>query len=117
MSELAERIIELSSDIYSLRAVKKAAYKLTDRLFLEITETSDSRTLLLSVRRKSPDLGLDEICGELMNEILDQDLRESIAAETEALRNLILAHALSRVPLLDGEAEEPQRQEPSTERA
>jgi hypothetical protein len=36
---------------------------------------------------------------------LDQSLREIVARESEPVRNLILAHALSRTPFVDPELE------------
>ena len=40
-----------------------------------------------------------------MNDLLDQTLREKVAKETEAFRNLIVAHALSKTCLINSELE------------
>jgi His-Xaa-Ser system protein HxsD len=48
---------------------------------------------------------LDQIAGEFCNELLDQTLREIVARESEPVRNLVLAHALSRTPFADTESE------------
>jgi His-Xaa-Ser system protein HxsD len=92
-------VVRFQSAIYSLDAVKKAAYRLSDRLICEIA--SDGAETVCSLRPRS-----DASAGELQRlvdsfklEILDQDLRQSIAAETEPLRNAILAYALSRADL------------------
>jgi His-Xaa-Ser system protein HxsD len=44
---------------------------------------------------------LPEILRDFFQELLDQDLRETIARETQQARSVILAHAFSRTSLLD----------------
>ncbi len=44
---------------------------------------------------KSENVPLHTLQGDFQNELLDQDLRESIANETERVCNLLLAHAFS----------------------
>jgi His-Xaa-Ser system protein HxsD len=46
---------------------------------------------------KMPGEALESIAGEFFNALLDQQLREKVGQESEKIRNLILAHALSRV--------------------
>jgi hypothetical protein len=43
--------------------------------------------------------------GEFRNELLDQDLRETIAEETGRVRNLLLAQAFSGLSLTDADAD------------
>jgi hypothetical protein len=45
------------------------------------------------------------MAGEFCNALLDQTLREIVSQESEAERNLILAHALSRTTLIHPELE------------
>lgn len=40
------------------------------------------------------------IAEDFKREVLDQDLRSTIASETEQIRNLILAHAFSKTSLI-----------------
>jgi hypothetical protein len=47
----------------------------------------------------------EQLRARFHRELLDQDLRGVIASETEALRNLVVAHALSRIPLIHPELE------------
>ena len=44
---------------------------------------------------------IELLTGEFCNEVLDQELREAVAQETEAVRNLLLAQAFSATSLLD----------------
>jgi hypothetical protein len=45
------------------------------------------------------------MAGEFCNEVLDQELRETIAEETAGIRNLLLAQAFSKTSLIDPELE------------
>jgi His-Xaa-Ser system protein HxsD len=97
--------IHIDTRISSLSAIKKAAYRFSDRLFVAI---DPGRELEVTVRF-SPKPGIDAdlkvAVGEFRNELLDQDLRERIRGETEGVRRLLLAHALSQVPLIQPELE------------
>jgi His-Xaa-Ser system protein HxsD len=48
---------------------------------------------------------IDKLVGEFCNEVLDQDLRETVAEETTGIRNLLLAQAFSKTSLIDSELE------------
>ena len=90
----------LDTSIYSLEAIKKAAYKFADRTSIIINTHSGP---LISVvfnfvgqnARNSPEQVFSDFC----NELLDQDLREIVKRETGTLRNAIIAHAFSRTSL------------------
>jgi His-Xaa-Ser system protein HxsD len=95
--------IQLSLDVYSLDSIKRAAYRLTDiAVFSIVVEGTNA---LVTIER-----GLDEdrtelkaIVQKFRNELLDADLRASIAKETENVRNTILSHVFSRTGLAEGE--------------
>lgn len=80
--------------VYRLSAVKKAAYRLGDRCFAKIEVFADG-TIRVCLTAKSDTDRVDKLEGEFHNELLDQDLRESIAEETERVRNLLMAQAFS----------------------
>jgi hypothetical protein len=61
--------LQIDSQIYSLEATQKAAYRFIDKLTILIQSNGDQ---------------------------LDQQLRKQIKEETEPTRNLILAYAFSR---------------------
>ena len=46
---------------------------------------------------------IQEYLDDFKKEVLDQDLRENIKRETEAVRNLILSHAFSKTGLIQDE--------------
>ena len=73
-------------------------------LSIDITPRSDEIECVLHFL---PDLKeetqVDRIVAAFKNEVLDQDLRLIIAKETEPMRNAILAFALSKTGLQEGE--------------
>ena len=46
---------------------------------------------------------IEELKAQIRNEIIDQDLRDSISLETRDIRTLILANAFSNTGLIDRE--------------
>lgn len=99
--------MEVDLEVYGLTALLKVADKFTDRCFVHLQRRNEQ---IVEVRFRSKDSQstLDSIAGEFCNEVLDQRLREVVARESEPVRNLIFAHALSRVGLADSEPEAPQ---------
>lgn len=90
------------SSIYSLTAVKKAAYKFAKICSVHLQPSENGITATLNTIDTSlSDTDKVTIAGALCNEAIDQDLRESISAKTEGVRNLILAQAFSKTSLLE----------------
>ena len=98
------RLITVDPKVYCLRAVLKSAYWFTDRAYLHLQYGEDQK-IEIRLRAKLPNIPVDGLTGDFMNELLDQQLRESVAAETEGIRDLIFRHALSRTPLLNRDLE------------
>ncbi|MFN0168656.1 MAG: His-Xaa-Ser system protein HxsD [Bryobacteraceae bacterium] len=88
------------SSLYRSSAVQKAAYKFSDRCFLKIDPAQGGCVVGVSLRSDCSE-PIDTILGEFANEVLDQELREKVGQETEAIRNLIIAHAFSKSALID----------------
>lgn len=88
--------LAFDQSVYSLEAVQKAAYRFIDRLTILISKT-DTQILCeiapIEGRLSKP---FDETIDDFKRELLDQQLRFQIKAETESVRNLILALAFSR---------------------
>jgi len=101
-----DTVIKLSFDplVYKLVAIKKAAYKFSDRCSTDIAMSDTEKQIEVNmVFRKALTQEENTLFREqFMNEVLDQDLREIIFQETEAVRNLILAQAFSKTSLLEG---------------
>jgi His-Xaa-Ser system protein HxsD len=74
----------------------KVVYRFTDRCFVLLQHRTD-KIVEVRFKVKNPhESSLDQVAGEFCNELLDQTLREIISKESEPVRNLVLAHALSR---------------------
>jgi len=91
--------------VYRLSAVKKAAYKFGHRCFVRIATQPDGHIQAV-LRAKAPLNDPNDLAGDFCNEVLDQELREVVAEETEALRNIILAQAFSAASLTDEHADD-----------
>ena len=94
--------IEIGVDcgLYSQTAILKATYKFTGRYYAEVKRASE--TIITVVFMSKTTAGLDpHLREEFLNELIDQQLRERIQAETSPVRNLIIAHALSRLGPID----------------
>lgn len=96
-------LVDLS--VYRPEAVKKAAYRLGDRA-VALIESDGGGRLRVSLTPRSEKAGPAEVLrADFLQELLDQELRESIAEQTEKVRNLLLAHAFSGLSPVDDVAE------------
>ena len=88
--------LTLDSRVYSLTAVKKAAYRLLNHFAATISCEGDNIVCFLTFTGVPSDERRSTILADFMKEVLDQDLREQVRAETEGVRNLILGYAFSK---------------------
>jgi len=96
--------VTLDLRVYRLAAVKKAAYRFADR-FTAVLGCPEHDHLPVSLRFKASvtEPAAREATRQFFQELLDQELREHIAEETNAVRTLILAHAFSNADLIKRE--------------
>jgi His-Xaa-Ser system protein HxsD len=95
-------VLDVDTSLYEVDAILRAAYKLTDRCYLFVTREGQAPgRVSLYVLKKTPASDLDAILGELCNELLDQQIRLSLAREAGPLRELIVAQAFAEGNLLD----------------
>jgi His-Xaa-Ser system protein HxsD len=86
--------------VFSLDAVKAACYNFLDRVSPEIELSQGKIVCRLNIDNELSSSALDAYVHNLKKEVLDQDLRLKLKAETESIRNLILAHAFSKTGLI-----------------
>lgn len=86
--------------MFSLDAVKRAAYRFTDRFATNIQVEGATASCTLAFDAQQQDEIVDRAVSEFQKELLDQDLRARIREETKDARNLILAYAFSRSGLI-----------------
>ena len=99
---ISEVIVQ--KELYSISSIKKAFYIYNSKYSSSIKVVDD---LTVRIDFDFPD-DIDEktksnILTSFQHELVDQSLRENIAAETELTRNLILANAFSNAPIGEGE--------------
>lgn len=92
-------LVEFPTKLYGLEAIKRAAYRLSDRLVVDVLPGERTIQCSLQLRKANDAEQAALLVEEFKLEVLDQDLRSSIAIETEAVRNLILAYAFSKTGL------------------
>ena len=95
--------VNFDSHVFSLIAVKKAAYKYIDSFSADISLTNNEVKCLLKFTSRGSDESSSRLVDDFKREVLDQDLREQLKVETEAVRNLILAHAFSKTGMISHE--------------
>lgn len=104
--DAAHLAVPVDLTVYSLDAVVRAAYKLTDRCFIFVQRNPDhdsEATTYLVGRASSSDL--QPLVLEFLNELLDQQLRCQLEAQFSDVRTLIVAQAFSEGNLIDAEAD------------
>lgn len=109
-------VVTVDTGIYSVSVIRRAAHRLTGRFAVYLSRPEAEEEVLpgqkVQVSLRGRDGGpLRRAAEDFMNLLLDETLREEIARETEPVRNLILAHALSgsdvlNTALADADAEE-----------
>jgi His-Xaa-Ser system protein HxsD len=98
------RTLVFSSEVYSVETIKKAAYRFSDVLSIDIIPRSTEIECILHFLSDPKDKEhAQRVVDAFKNEMLDQDLRAIIARETEATRNAVLAFALSKTGLQGSE--------------
>lgn len=97
-------VIRFDHSVYRLSAVKAAAYKFGDRCHVLLSDLGNGQTQV-NLRIKAGVGDPAFFAGEFCNEVLDQELREVVAEQTEGLRNLLLAHTFSQTSIVGAETE------------
>jgi His-Xaa-Ser system protein HxsD len=85
--------------IYRLSAIQKAAYRFTGPFRVELDRVNETKVRVRLVPHAGHSPSIDP--NTLPNEVLDQELRETVADETRGVRELLLAQAFSNLPLTD----------------
>jgi His-Xaa-Ser system protein HxsD len=91
------REVSFSLEAFGIDAIQRAAYRFVDRMAVSLHVEGNRVRCELHMDSAGP--ASDELIREFQKEALDQQLREKIAAETESIRHLILAHAFSKTGL------------------
>ena len=95
-------IVSFDAAVFDLDTVKRAVYRLTAHFSADISVEGPRIVCKLSFKSSISAPAVAGIVADLKKEVLDQDLRRKIAAETAPIRNAILALAFSN-PKLRGD--------------
>jgi His-Xaa-Ser system protein HxsD len=100
--------LELDLSVYSMQAIRAASYKFTDRCYVYLALGATARTVVavLAAKDARVSLAVNALLGDFFNELLDQQIRESLAAEFGPLQDLIAAQAFAEGNLLDPERDD-----------
>jgi His-Xaa-Ser system protein HxsD len=96
-------IVTFSAAAFSLGIIKKAAYRLLDVAVVDFACAADQITCTLAFHKLLSAEAVANVERDFRAEVLDQDLRRTVADETAALRNAVLAYALSKTGLQGNE--------------
>lgn len=100
---MASAKLEYESKVFSIDSAQKAAYRLINFFTLDIQTNSDKNICILTSNQGISDVSFEHAIEEFKKNILDEELRSKIKAETEPVRNLILGIAFSRTGLQENE--------------
>jgi His-Xaa-Ser system protein HxsD len=99
----AHHRVGFDARVYALPAIKKAAYRFLKSYGTEIRQEGETWVCILRFNQSVDAAAIERAERDLRAEVLDQDLRASIARETESVRNAVLALAFSRTGLQGNE--------------
>jgi His-Xaa-Ser system protein HxsD len=92
--------ISVDLAIYSLDAVLRTCHAFTARCYL-FAQSGENGSVTIDFALRDADGSLRQLVGEFSTALLDQQLRATIAAETSAIRELLVAQAFCEADLLD----------------
>ncbi|OGR95576.1 MAG: His-Xaa-Ser system protein HxsD [Elusimicrobia bacterium GWF2_62_30] len=95
MDKMNKSVFNLNLDTYSLESVYQAAYSMLDKLYFYF-DKRNAKTLMVEIKSKEnlPMPALEKLKGEFLNELLNSELRVSVAKRTRKVREALIAQAL-----------------------
>lgn len=87
-------VITFDAHVFSLDTVKRTLYRFSDKCSFDIQMKDNIITVTFETRIE------DDWKAKIKNEVLDQDLRDTLSKETANIRTLILANAFSNTGLI-----------------
>jgi His-Xaa-Ser system protein HxsD len=93
--------LTLSTKIYSIGAILRSCYWLTDRCYVHLAPASEGHVDVTLLAKVGKEATTSSAASEILNQLVDNQLRVSIQQETATVRELIVAQAFSDVDLID----------------
>ncbi len=92
---MKEDVITFDARVFSLDTIKRALYRFSDKCSFDIQIKDNVITVIFQAKNQ------DDWIAKIKNEVLDQDLRDTLSKETANIRTLILANAFSNSGLIE----------------
>lgn len=92
--------MSLALDLYSLDAIRRSCYWLTDRCYVFLSRQREDVVDVTLLPKTAP-ANADAIAWTFLNDLLDQQLRIDIGRETAQIREMIVAQAFADVDIID----------------
>lgn len=101
MNQPTDFSVELDSHIYSIQAIKNAAYDYSGRAWITIEEIQDTHAVLVSLKLKPTQHENESIEADFKNHVLDHQVRIDVGMEFKIIREMIVAQAFEPCGNLD----------------
>lgn len=89
--------VKFERSVFQLETIKRALYRLADSGSFDVSCREDEISITIHTSHDN----IDALAARIRNEVIDQDLRDTISKETENIRTLILANAFSNTELIE----------------
>jgi len=83
----------IDPNLYTLTAIFKTAYWFTDKYYLFLANRSSIVEVELRLKQGDSSDELKKICGQFLNNLLDQSVRQRVLEETSGIRDTLLKKA------------------------
>lgn len=92
---MKEGVITFDIHVFPLDTIKRTLYRFSDKCSFDIQVKDNIITVTFQSKIQ------DDWISKIKNEVLDQDLRDTLSKETANIRTLILANAFSNTGLIE----------------
>jgi His-Xaa-Ser system protein HxsD len=93
--------ISLPLEVYTLPALFRACYRVTDHCFVYLSPPQAGLIEVTLIAKGGRAGETDRLAGDFLNDLIDQQLRVDIGQETRAIREIIVAQAFAPVDVID----------------
>ena len=93
--------LTLSTHIYSVGAILRTCYWLTDRCYVYLAQSGNGDIEATLLAKTGDESETRSLAWQFLNDLVDNQLRVSIQQETAVVRNMIVEQAFSDVDLID----------------
>lgn len=88
-------VVSVDEKVFPRQVSVAAAYRFLDRCYVRLARGAKGQlTVAIKAKAKASEAGLATLADEFENELLQQLMRQQIAAQTEGLREVLVGRAL-----------------------